>query len=405
MAKRWPRAVWVGLVIGALALVSCQQAPTPEVSRPQPSLETPPQPLIAPEPAAPSGPSTEVDPEEAAFVDYIAGMDLREKVAGLVVATIPGTDPARFRALLETSPVAGFLLTRGNVTGTPETTRALVASIQDGQAYPLILAVDQEGGPVVTIRGDSAPGARTLGRGDPAETRDVFSARNALLASIGANVNFGVVADVTPGSSAYIHSRSFGSDPNLVAAHVAAALEGRVEGVAQTLKHFPGHGMVTGDSHREIPQTALDRAQWRLTHAVPFQAGIDQGAELLMMGHLRELSTSIDPASLSNDWVDIARDELGFDGVIITDDLSMLRASGEEAYDDPAESALLALIAGNDLILVAIDPGRDPVEETYTRIIDALVDAVVSGQVPTEQVDQSLLRVLRLRSGLATPAG
>jgi len=395
----------VGLAVSVLALAACSPAPPPETTRPQPSLEAPPQPLTPPEPATPAEAPAEVDPAEAALVDYIASLDLREKMAGLVVATIPGTDPAAFLSLLESAPVAGFLLTRSNVPGAAETTRSLVAAIQDGRSYPLVIALDQEGSPVATIRADAGPGARTLGRGDPAETRDVFAARNALVHSFGANVNFGVVADVTPGPIAYIHPRSFGSDPNAVAAQVTAALEGRVEGVAQTLKHFPGHGMVNGDSHREIPQTALDRAQWRLTHAVPFQAGIDQGAELLMMAHIRELTTSIDPASLSNDWVDIARDELGFEGVIVTDDLSMLRASGEEAYQDPADSARLALIAGNDLILVAIDPGRDPLEQTYARIIDALVDAVASGQVPIGQVDQSLLRVLRLRSGLATPAG
>jgi beta-N-acetylhexosaminidase len=136
---------------------------------------------------------------------------------------------------------------------------------------------------------------------------------------------------------------------------------------------------------------------------VPFMAGVGAGAELLMMGHLRVPAISADPASLSDDWVAIARKDLGFDGVIITDDLRMLQASGEDAYKDPAVVAVAALVAGNDMILMAVDPGVDPDLSTYDDVLEALVQAVTEGVVTEEQLNASLVRVLSLRAGLGTP--
>jgi beta-N-acetylhexosaminidase len=122
-----------------------------------------------------------------------------------------------------------------------------------------------------------------------------------------------------------------------------------------------------------------------------------------MTGHFRVPAISRDPASLSDDWISIARNELGFEGVIITDDLRMLKSSGEEAYSDLATVAVAALVAGNDLLLTAVDPGTDPELETYDRMMDALIEAVESGMVSEQSVDESLHRVLRLRQGLGTP--
>jgi beta-N-acetylhexosaminidase len=276
-----------------------------------------------------------------------------------------------------------------------------IEAVQEGQPHPILFAVDQEGGFVARIPGDRLPSARELGTGDTGVTTETFRARQELVLQTGANVNLGVVADVSPGSRAYIHNRTFSGDPVIVTDHVGAALEGAVPGVAQTLKHFPGHGMVFEDSHQEIPETTLTLEQWRNTHALPFIAGVSGGVELVMTAHIRVLTVSKDPASLSDDWINILRAELGYQGVIITDDLSMLANSGEEAYQDPAATAVAALVAGNDLIMVMVDPADRPGYFTYDRIIDALVAAVVSGEISEEQVDASLLRVLALRDSLA----
>jgi beta-N-acetylhexosaminidase len=242
-----------------------------------------------------------------------------------------------------------------------------------------------------------------LGQGPVSATAEAFLARQQLVDRFGANVNFGLVADVSAGSGAYIHSRSFHTDPTIVSDHVVAAIEAGVPEVAQTVKHFPGHGMVFEDSHREIPIADITYDQWFDTHAMPFRAAITEGVELVMMGHIQVPSVSRDPASLSDDWVSILRNEMGFSGVIVTDDLTMLRASGDERYQDPATVAVAALVAGNDLILLTVDVARDPELATYRLIVDAMEAAVLSGQVSEDQVDQSLTRVLRLRSQLGTP--
>ncbi|WP_309472629.1 glycoside hydrolase family 3 N-terminal domain-containing protein, partial [Microbacterium sp. H6] len=125
---------------------------------------------------------------------------------------------------------------------------------------------------------------------------------------------------------------ALGIDSACAAERVAAATTAQEQFVASTLKHFPGHGAAPGDSHRAIPSSTMGREEWRATEAVPFEAGIDAGASLLMYGHLAYTEIDPLPASLSPVWHDIAREELGFTGVAVTDDLGMLLSSGDPAY-------------------------------------------------------------------------
>jgi beta-N-acetylhexosaminidase len=317
-----------------------------------------------------------------------------------MIVTIAGMDPSVHRDFLSRIPAAGFLMLGGNLRGEPESIDVFMDAIQEGHEFPLLMTVDQEGSPIARIGGDLFPGARTLGAGDLTATAEAFAARQDLVSRAGANVNFGVVADVSQGPGAYIHSRSFSTDVAVVSEHVAVAVEARSPGVAQTLKHFPGHGMVFADSHKVVPRTEISLEAWRLSHALPFIEGIEAGAELVMTAHIRVTSVSQDPASLSNEWIALLRNELGFEGVIITDDLRMLQSSGEDAFQDPAATMVAALVAGNDLLMLAVDPGVDPGYDTYDRVLDALVEAVETGIVSSDQVDASLERILRLRAGL-----
>jgi beta-N-acetylhexosaminidase len=385
---------------GVSILTSCSIPATPEplapesvvveqVPRPEPVVPVP-----APEPEP-------IDPVQVRIDDELASSELREKLAGLMVVTIAGMDSDRHLEFLQRVPVAGFLMLKGNLQGGPEAISVFMAELQADQEFPLLITVDQEGSPIARIAGDDFPGAKELGAGPVEATSEAFLARQELVASTGSNVNFGVVADVSQGSGAYIHNRAFSTDPAVVSEHVRAAVEARVPGVAQTVKHFPGHGMVFADTHKVVPSVDMPYDQWRSTHGEPFVAGIAAGAELVMMAHIRVTTVSKDPASLSDDWIGILRNDLGFDGVIITDDLRMLKRSGEEAYQDPATVMVQALVAGNDLLMWAVDPASDPDYGTYDLILDALVQAVESGVVSEEQVDASFERVLRLRIMLA----
>jgi len=388
------------VAVASLALSSCV-VPEPVVVQQPQSVQLEVEAAIEAETATPPDEPQESSLDEPAAL--IAEMTVREKVAGLVVASLSGNDPQAYRSFAKEYPVAGFLLLGSTLNQSLNGTKAFAAEVQRDREFPLLLAVDQEGGVVSRLPGDSFPAPRDLGKESPSTTTDTFLSRQKLVREAGLNVNLGLVADVSPGSTAYIHNRSFGDDPDRVSDHVVAALGGSVPRVAQTLKHFPGHGLVFEDSHKEIPATSLRLKKWRSTHATPFIAGISQGVELVMMAHIRVLSVSKDPASLSNDWVDILRNELGYQGVIITDDLAMLASSGEERYQDPANTAVDALIAGNDLIMVVVHPREAPSYPTYARIIDALELAVISGVVSEDQVDDSLMRVLTLRQSLAKP--
>ena len=349
-----------------------------------------------PEPEIPDPVSVMIDQE-------IMDRDLRAKLAGLMMVTIEGMDPAVHQEFIESIPVAGFLMLKTNLVGGVEPTRLFVEELQGDREFPLLIAVDQEGSPIARIAGDSFPGARVLGQDSVEATAEAFRARQELVHSSGANLNFGVVADVSGGQGAYIHDRAFSTDPDVVTTHVSEAVRAQVPGVAQTLKHFPGHGLVFADTHKEVPLSTISLTDWQVTHQPPFVAGIAAGAEVVMMAHIRVATVSQDPASLSNDWVDILRRDLGFEGVVVTDDLSMLQDSGEPEYQDPAATMVAALVAGNDLLLLAVDPSEGSGYAVYDEVLDALVDSVERGEVSLEQVERSLERVLALRSQLAHP--
>jgi beta-N-acetylhexosaminidase len=220
-----------------------------------------------------------------------------------------------------------------------------------------------------------------------------------LLASVGVNLNFGIVADYTADPNSFIHSRTLGDDPASAADHVAAAVGAETPLVASTLKHFPGHGRTNADSHNGIPVTDVSFDEWRTTDALPFEAGINAGAPAIMFGHLVFSSVDAAPASLSAAWHDTVRNDLGFDGLIVTDDLLMLQSSGVPELADPYVNAVAALSAGNDVLLYVLpfDPSTVGID------VPTLVSTLVAN-VSAERIDESALRVLMFRRALAPDA-
>jgi beta-N-acetylhexosaminidase len=210
-------------------------------------------------------------------------------------------------------------------------------------------------------------------------------------------VNFGVVADVAQGPDSFIYDRSFGTDPASAAERVDAAVRAEEPSVLSTLKHFPGHGAVEGDSHHAVPATGMDLDTWRAQVAPPFLAGIRAGAPLVMMGHLAYTAVDAQPASLSPRWHRILRDDLGFRGVIVTDDLDMLVDSGDPAYADEVADAVRSIAAGSDLVLALDGAGPD----TARRIADGVTAAVHGGGLPKERLAEAASRTVALRLQIA----
>jgi beta-N-acetylhexosaminidase len=328
-----------------------------------------------------------IDPVLAALADAI------------LIPPFPGTTaPAWLLRALE-SGLAGVTLFGPNVTGD---TAALTAALRAAAPAEPVIAIDEEGGDVTRIAyatGSPYPGNAALGVvDDVALTRDVYAAIGGDLARLGINTDLAPCADVlAAGGSPVIGTRSFGSDPHLVARHVAAAVAGlQRAGVAASAKHFPGHGNTAADSHRTLATISGTLADLMAHDIPPFAAAVAAGSLTIMPGHLRvpELTGDL-PASLSPEAVTgLLRGELGFDGVVICDALEMKAASG--TFGIP-EAAVLTVIAGTDLVCL----GRDTDEAMYHAVRSAIADAVRSGRLTGARLEESADRVARLRARLA----
>jgi beta-N-acetylhexosaminidase len=313
-----------------------------------------------------------------------------------------GAEPAWVRTALG-SGLAGVTLFGPNVENPGQLAR-LTASLRSAAIEPVI-AIDEEGGDVTRIShqtGSDYPGNAALGAIDDVElTRSVYAALGADLAALGINLDLAPAVDVnTAADNPVIGTRAFGADPALVARHAAAAVAGlQLAGVAACAKHFPGHGSTTLDSHLVLATVDAPLSVLRERDLPPFEAAIAAGVRAIMPSHLRvpELTGEL-PASLSRRaQTDLLRGELGFTGVIVSDGLEMRAVS--EPYGIP-EAAVLAVIAGTDLLCL----GRDQDHFSFLAVRAALVEAVRSGRLPGERLEEAAARVAELRGWMTAAA-
>lgn len=379
MARR--RRSAAAIVVSAALLAGCAAVPG--------APETPPKPWAA-EPAA------AVDPMRLYVAARLESMTLEQKIAGMLLVHVGGTEAAPIRAVIDATGVAGVIYMGDNVASVGQLA-STTAALSADPGLPVLTAIDQEGG-VVRRLPDSGPGASALRTQDPAATQAAFHERAGLVAAAGVAINFGIVADVTADRRSFIYSRTLGDDAGSASPRVAAAVAGEQGIVFSTLKHFPGHGSVAGDSHSSIPTTGMSLDEWRATEAPPFAAGIDAGAEFVMLGHLRYAAIDETPASMSATWVGILRDELGFDGIIVTDDMNMLEDSGDPAFADAGVNAVAAVAAGVTLLLYVqgVDVGA---------VVAAVAAAVRDGRIPMATIDDAVTRLLELRRGMSGRSG
>ena len=349
------------------------------------------------------GPVTTTDPtpaqRAAALVATLSDDDL---VGQVIMPAVTFGDPEGAAALVREFRVAGVILmptsSRGHSAAEAQAMTDAIRAVQPqlGAGLPdLLIGADQEYGFVTRITSGMTqlPAAMALGAAARAElTRSAWSGVGQELAALGINVDFAPDADVlsSPGNTT-IGSRSFGADAVAVGEQAAAAVTGlQTAGVAATLKHFPGHGDTAVDSHTDLPVLRQSRERLDSTDLVPFRAGIAAGVQLVMIGHLDV--SAIDPgvpATFSHKVVtDVLRGELGFQGVAVTDALNMAPAQRLS----PADAAVRALLAGNDLLLM-------PPDVAATRT--GLSQALASGQLPRARLVEAATRVLTLRFSLA----
>jgi beta-N-acetylhexosaminidase len=289
--------------------------------------------------------------------------------------------------------LGGVVLFSRNIAD-PVQVAALTAALRAEQP-DLLVATDEEGGDVTrleTASGSSFPGNLALGAvDDPALTCRVGAAIGGELAAAGIDLDLAPVADVLldPGS-AIVGVRSFGSDPQLVARHVAAFVEGMQSvGIAACVKHFPGHGETVADSHLELPSSDASLEVLRERALPPFAAAVEAGARAVMTAHIRFAAFGDEPATLNQAAIGFLRAELGFEGVVMTDALEMQGAGGPEGIE---RSAVRALAAGADALCLGADltPGE------VAGVHDAIVSAVREGALAEERLVEAAGRVAEL---------
>ena len=326
------------------------------------------------------------------------------RLRGLALGTLfPGfvgtAHPPRWLSELIDEGLGGVVLFGRNVDPSrgDDGVAALTARLRTNRP-DLLVAIDEEGGDVTRLdatTGSDLPGSAALGAvDDPLLTREVAGSLGARLHRCGVDVNFAPVADldIDP-QNPIVGVRAFGSDPDLVARHVRAFVEGQQSWrVAATAKHFPGHGATDEDSHVTVPTVSTPADVLTERELIPFRAAISAGVQIVMTAHITV--PAVDPhrpATLSRTVITgLLRERLGFDGVVMTDGLDMRAIS---ATVGQAEGAMLALDAGVDAVCLG---GESTGPEMVEAIVAAVVEAVESGRLGYERLAEAAGRVRRL---------
>ena len=321
-------------------------------------------------------------------------------MTGVGTATVAGQTT---KDSIEKYPVGGIIYFSQNIQSRDQVS-SMLDNLQSFSKIDVFTGVDEEGGTVSRIGSNPAMGTTsfppmyTIGETkDPNKAYHVGYTIGSECTELGFNLDFAPVADVYSNpENTVIGHRAFSSDANTAAEMVAACVRGfKASGMLCTLKHFPGHGDTLTDSHYGAASTNKTLEELRTTEFLPFESGIQAGAEFVMVGHILtpNITDSSTPASLSPDMIAILRNELQFDGIIITDAMNMEAVTD---YYSPAEAAVKAIQAGDDMILMPSD---------FHSAYEGVLDAVESGQITEERIDESVTRILQTKydSGLLDP--
>ncbi len=340
---------------------------------------------------------------EARVESILRGMSLEQKVGQLMMVGFGGKEMGpKIHHLMQSMHIGAAAIYSRNVRSLPQVAK-LIRDLRKGfagQVQPFI-AVDQEGGNVVRMRSGVAvlPGAMTLGAArDPVLSYLAAQAHAVDLKLVGFDMNLAPVLDTNRNpKNPVINVRAFGDSPELVADMGVAFCLGQQDAqLATVAKHFPGHGTTAHDSHFDLPTISLDEKQLTATELKPFCRAINAGLDALMTAHVQipAIDPSGTPASLSHRIITgLLREKLGFDGVVITDDLEMRAVSGRMGV---GKAAVKAVLAGADMVMVIWTSKRK--KEVFRTLLAATQD----GTIPLARLDQSVRRILLLKARRGT---
>lgn len=323
----------------------------------------------------------------------IEGMTLEEKVGQMFMVRVPLENA---QEMVSKYHLGGYILFARDFEGkTKEEVINTIRSYQDVSSIPMLIGVDEEGGSVVRVSK-----FKKLRDTPFASSQEIYESNGfegikndtldkaRFLKDFGINVNFAPVADVSINVNDYIYKRSFGQDAQKTSQYVSVVVNAMNDAkIGSVLKHFPGYGNNV-DTHTGISIDNRSLDNFKESDFLPFEAGIRAGADIVLVSH--NIITAVDsnnPASLSKDIHDILRNDLNFDGVIITDDLYMDAIS---KYLENAEAAVKAVLAGNDLICTT----------EFESQIPAVIKAVQDGTIAEKQINESVKKILKLKMKL-----
>lgn len=394
------RATLLGvlLVLSALVVSCGSEASIPQATPTSVSTSTPASTTPTTDPPAQS--TTTVSQPSAAEL-ILGSMSLEQKAAQVMLVAFSGTARTSDieRWVTEQTP-AGVLLLERNVQSAAQL-KSLIDNLQStaevASGTGLIIAVDQEGGPVQRVHEGvpDLPSARSLGEDSTPEAAAALADETAEgLLSQGVNMNLAPVADVVGDDGSFLYSRAYGSDPATVSAFVAAVVEAYANaGLIAVVKHFPGHGSALGDTHGGPAVADIEQQTFSDVHLPPFRAAIASGVEGVMVSHV--VASAYDPelpSSCSRSVIEgLLRATLGFKGVVVADDIEM--AAAGSSFTDSSQVAVAALRAGCDLL---ISTGTRASQEAA---VSAIVSAVQRGDLDPARLDEAVLRILVLKDG------
>ena len=355
-----------------------------------------------------NGQAVSQDTKDTEIDQKLEELTLQEKIAQMFMITpdtltgVDGTwNPGEVtETAYKERPVGGLIMMENNLVSADQIRTwndAITGFSKETVGLVPFLSVDEEGGTVARIAGNAAFGIENVGNmseigasGDSQEAYQAGVTIGTYLKDLGFNMDFAPVADVwTNPENTVLQYRSFGSDPKVVSEMVSEAVKGfHSQGICTTVKHFPGHGGTSGDSHEGSVFLNSTKEELEACEFLPFQAAIEEGTEFVMVGHisLPNILNDNTPASLSEEVVtEMLREDLGFDGIVITDAMNM--GAIADNYTS-AEAAVQAVQAGVDMILMPQD-----FEDAYQGILSA----VNSGTISEDRIDESVRRILEVK--------
>lgn len=335
-------------------------------------------------------------------------MSIDEKIGQLLIVGIGGKQVSQVaKAHITKRFAGGIILFRRNIQSPQQvanlTTELQQAAVQTPNAIPLFIAIDQEGGIVARLKKGVTvfPGNLALGATRSESLAEKAGEITALeLAAVGVNLNFAPVMDInTNPRNPVIGVRAYGDSPTLVSQLGTAYIRGlQANGVLATAKHFPGHGDTHVDSHKKLPTVGHDKERMNAVELVPFRAAIEAQVAAIMSAHILYPALDADtPATLSHRVLTgLLREQLGFEGLIITDDLEM---QAIDAHYQTGNAAVMAIQAGADIVMVPWTLKKQ--QQAY----NALRNALKRGKISVSRLDQSVRRILKTKNdfGLFEP--